>query len=196
MTPSDVAEQLQTVGWLSSVASITAKDPGPFALLPEDRLKAMEPKLSQVHMGSPLIFTVLPSASILEASAALSFMVFGLKQIWGLDLELQTRRERLRQQLAAATQRAEQAEASLEADRRARETQFEKELALLAREQPEQLTDSRDGRSHARADQAVHRGIEKDLLWGRGVSLGVELRRSNRWYGRQAKWRLDDDDSL
>jgi hypothetical protein len=68
--------------------------------------------LSRFCYGSPLEL-VAPLITAMSSISGLAVVIYALKRIWGLDLELRTHRERLRAQFAEAQRIAREAEARL-----------------------------------------------------------------------------------
>lgn len=179
--PQDVGEQLTNAGWLCGLSRLVNKGDHNAPLRPnnllemresrEHRIRELEPTLISVDYGSPLVFLLGLPREIVEDAAAMSLLVFGLKQLWGVDLELRTHREDLRARLYEAQRRADHA----------------KHRARAVR-------NSQEGESDLRQTFAKEMKREEVEEWGKSIAVELEDRRqrSRRWTGKDATWFLED----
>jgi hypothetical protein len=66
-------------------------------------------QIRRFHYGSPLEF-VAPLTMAMSAVSGFAALIYALKRVWGLDLELRTHRERLRREFTEAQALAREAE--------------------------------------------------------------------------------------
>jgi hypothetical protein len=79
------------------------------------RAGAFSPSLRRLRFESPLVIELGVIREIAEGVGALAFLVFALKRTWGIDLELKAHREAMRLRFVEAKQKADAAEATVEA---------------------------------------------------------------------------------
>lgn len=165
----DVAHALTTAGWLVGLARGTALREGRDTA-PTREADALAPELVKVQYGSPLVLLMQLPEEVCRDVIALSVVVYGVKRLWGIPLEVRTHLEEQRARLFEAQERALLAEQKLlEARVNAR--------APLAKPPDRKLA-----------------AIDRDLLWDKGTMRGIEgrLPRNSKWKGDQATWLVDD----
>jgi hypothetical protein len=99
-----VSRELTNTSMVVSLASAIALEYEPEAEA-QDRVWAFDPSVSKVHFGSPLMVELGEIPEIAGSLAGLSFLIYALKQVWSLDLELRTHRKEARERFLEASQR-------------------------------------------------------------------------------------------
>jgi hypothetical protein len=110
-TVESIRNELRLLGRLAVIAEYTSMWPSP-KLLGErqlaNRLGYEAPKIpvARLSYASPLEVGLVVSQAVLASVSALSALIYGVKRLYGLDLELRTHREERRVQFLAAQQLA------------------------------------------------------------------------------------------
>jgi hypothetical protein len=159
-----IAGELRNLASVVGLAAAIAENLSP-TLNPYGRGRLLPPKVSRVHFGSPLITSVELGREIAASVGAIAFLIYGLKRIWGLDLELKTHREEMRARFVEAKRRAGDAQSRIDTA----------EALATAEKLKEEI---------ARIDNAQG--------WGDQASISADGV-TRMWDGNQATWQIDDD---
>ena len=172
ITPLIVARQVERMGWLVGLAGAIATNHLVDAP-PDRRAKKWEPELVRAHYGSPLEGILAISAELGGHLAAMAFLIYGVKRLWGIDLELKTHREELRKRYFEASEKAELA-------------RWKAEKAIGQGRRGEVALSRRARRELGRLD--------REQGWGKGASADVERMKEapRNWIGDEAVWFFDD----
>jgi hypothetical protein len=157
----EVIHELQNINTIVGLATAISLD-ARLGESPFERAAGRGATTLKVRYGSPL-FIELDVTQIVQGVGALAFLIFALKRIWGLDLEIMAHREEMRGRYLEAKERAE---------------------ALQAR--IEETKDGLLGERTAPYDLAEH-----ELDWGEGSARAPDGIKPV-WKGSHAKLRVDD----
>lgn len=161
---SYIGDELNNAGYI--VGGTTAIATG---LKPDDdffnRAHPLEPRVLKVAFGSPLFVSLEIGREVAASIGALSFLIYGLKRAWGVDLELKAHREEMRERFFEAKRRASDAQSRMDTAQ-----------ALM------------DQAKHE--EEAVK--ISEQQGWGQDATFAPDGMRK-RWDARRATLRVDDD---
>jgi len=162
-TTSDVAGQLVNLGWLVGLCHAVASQ-DEIKKRPIEHVDEFDPMLFKAEYGSPLVLLVeLPRAIVLDVGA-MALLIYGLKRLWTLPLEIRTHVEEKRALF-------------LEAQRRAMEAE-------------DRLKDAIENSGTRRA----FKDVDRNEGWGDRTTSEIEKRRAagRRWVGQEATWLSDE----